>query len=79
MTFNKEFLRKLQTKLNGSDSYRMTKTSVDFLLKSKELHETDKKIIYSSLVNDNSKNKDPLLLAVFWNENITETNLQFKF
>ena len=83
MTFNQEFLRELQQKLEGSNSYRMTKQSVMFLLKSKRLCEDDKKIIFSSLVNDISTNKDndkdPLSLTIFWNTNICEPNLQFKF
>ena len=79
MTFNQEFLRELQKKMNGSDSYRMTKQSVEFLLKSKQLLDTDKKIIFSSLVNDISKNQDPFSFAVFWNENINDKSLNFKF
>lgn len=79
MTFNKEFLRELQKRLNCSSSYPMTNQSVNLLLTSKQHLESDKKIIFSSLVNDNSKNKDPLLLAVFWNENINDPNLKFKF
>lgn len=79
MTFNKEFLRELQKRLNGSSSYPMTNQSVNLLLTSKRLQDTDKKIIFSSLVNDNSKYNDPFLLAVFWNDNINDTNLKFKF
>ena len=79
MVFNKEFLRELQKRLNGSSSYPMTNQSVNLLLTSKRLQDTDKKIIFSSLVNDNSKYNDPFLLAVFWNDNINDTNLKFKF
>jgi len=79
MTFNQEFLSKLQKSLNGSSSYPMTNQSVNLLLTSKRLQDTDKKIIFSSLVNDNSKYNDPFLLAVFWNDNINDTNLKFKF
>jgi hypothetical protein len=77
--FFKEFLRKLQQRLNGSSSYPMTNQSVNLLLTSKQLLESDKKIIFSSLINDNSKYKDPFLLAVFWNDNINDPNLKFKF
>ena len=79
MTFKKEFLRKLLKKLNNSDLYPMTKQNVNLLLTSKRLQDTDKNIIFSSLVNDISKNQDPFLLAVFWNDNINEQNLQFRF
>ncbi len=83
MTFNKDFLRKLQKRLNSSSSgsslYPMTKYSVDGLLTLNQLQDNDQKIIFSSLVNDNSKYKDPFLLAVFWNDNINEPNLKFKF
>jgi hypothetical protein len=75
----KEFLRELQKRLNGSSSYPMTNQSVNLLLTSKQLLESDKKIIFSSLINDNSKYKDPFLLAVFWNDNINDPNLKFKF
>ncbi len=74
-----EFLRELQQRLNGSKLYRMTKSSVEILLKSKRLYEDDKNIIFCSLVNDISTNKDPLSLSIFWNTNICEPNLQFKF
>ncbi len=57
----------------------MTNQSVNLLLTSKQLLESDKKIIFSSLINDNSKYKDPFLLAVFWNDNINDPNLKFKF
>jgi len=77
MTFNKEFLRNLQTKLIGSDSYPMTKTSVDFLLKSKELHDTDKDTIFDAIRNDDSRNRDPLLLKQLWKENINDSKLRF--
>lgn len=79
MTFNKDFLRELQARLNGSKLYRMTNSSVEILLKSKRLYEDDKKIIFSSLVNDISKNKDPLSLAVFWNKNINDPKFEFIF
>ncbi len=79
MIFNKEFLRDLQKRLNGSSSYPMTNQSVNLLLTSKQLLESDKKIIFSSLINDISSNRDPFLLAVFWNDNINDPNLKFKF
>lgn len=79
MTFNKDFLRKLKQRLNGSSWYPMTNQNVNLLLTSTRLQENDKKIIFSSLVNDNSNYDDPFLLAVFWNDNINDTNLKFKF
>ena len=78
MTF-RELLRELKQRLANSDLYPMTKFSVTELLKSIRLQETDKKIIFSSLVNDNSKNKDPLSLAVFWNKNINDPKYEFIF
>lgn len=77
MTFNKEFMRKIQEKLNGSDSYRMTKQSVEFLLKSKQLLDTDKYVIYDAIRNDIYQNGDPLLLKQFWNEKIVDSKTQF--
>lgn len=76
MTFNKEFLRKIQERLTGSNSYRMTKTSVEFLLKSK-LRDNDKNVIYDAIRNDVYRNGDPLLIKQFWNENINESKLLF--
>ncbi len=78
MTF-RELLRELKQRLANSDLYPMTKFSVTELLKSIRLQETDKKIIFSSLVNDNWKYNDPLSLAVFWNNRINNPNLKFKF
>ena len=77
MTFNKEFMRELQKKMNGSDSYRMTKQSVEFLLKSKQLLDTDKYVIYDAIRNDIYQNGDPLLLKQFWNEKIVDSKTQF--
>jgi len=77
MTFNKEFLRKLQTKLNGSDSYRMTKYSVAGLLTFKQLQINDKHVIFDAIRNDVCQNRDPLLVKQFWNENIIDSNTQF--
>lgn len=79
MTFNKEFLREIQKRLNGSSSYPTTNQSVNLLLTSKQLLESDKKIIFSSLINDISSNRDSLSLALFWNDNINDPNLKFKF
>ena len=79
MTFTREFLRDLQKRLNGSSSYPMTNQSVNLLLTSKQLLESDKKIIFSSLINDISSNRDSLSLALFWNDNINDPNLKFKF
>ena len=77
MTFNQEFLRELQQKLEGSNSYRMTKQSVMFLLTSKRLQETDKNVIYDAISNDVHRNKDPLSLRKLWNERIKNSNLNF--
>ena len=77
MTFNKNFLRKIKERLNGSDSYRMTKTSIDFLLKSKQLHDSDKNVIYDAIRNDVYRNGDSLFLKELWNENINHSNLLF--
>ena len=79
MTFTREFLRDLQKRLNGSSSYPMTNQSVNLLLTSKQLLESDKKIIFSSLINDISSNRDSLSLALFWNDNINDPILKFKF
>ena len=81
MTFTKEFLRELQKILNGSDSYLMTKQSVEFLLKSKQLHEGDKKIIFDAIHNDilrqNKEQSDPLSLCAWWNEKKLIPKLEF--
>ena len=77
MTFTREFLRELQQKLKGSNSYRMTKQSVMFLLTSKRLQETDKNVIYDAISNDVHRNKDPLSLRKLWNERIKYSNLNF--
>lgn len=79
MTFTREFLRDLQKRLNGSSSYPMTNQSVNLLLTSKQLLESDKKIIFSSLINDISSNRDSLSLALFWNDNINDPILKFIF
>jgi hypothetical protein len=77
MTFNKEFLRDLQKKLNGSDSYSMTKQSIEFLVNSKQLRNTDKHVIFDAIRNDVCQNGDPLSLKQFWNENIVDSKLSF--
>ena len=77
MVFNKEFLKELQTKLTGSNSYRMTKQSVEFLLKSK-LRDNDKRIIFDAIRNDVCRKGDPLLVKQFWNENINDSKLLFE-
>ena len=77
MTFI-EFLRELKKKLNGSDSYRMTKNSVEFLLKSRQLYdETDKKIIFDAIHNDAFHNNDPLSLRNLWNNQNLNSKLRF--
>ena len=77
MVFNKEFLRKIKERLTGSNSYRMTKQSVEFLLKSK-LCDTDKRIIFDAIRNDVCRKGDPLLVKQFWNENINDSKLLFE-
>lgn len=76
MTFNKEFLRKLHERLANSDSYRMTKTSVEFLLKS-SLQNADKHVIFDAIRNVVYQNGNPLLLKQFWNTNIDDSKLSF--
>ena len=81
MSFTREFLRELQQKLNGSDSYLMTKQSVEFLLKSKQLLDTDKYVIYDAIHNDilrqNKEQSDPLSLCAWWNEKKLIPKLEF--
>jgi hypothetical protein len=55
----------------------MTKQSVEFLLKSKQLLDTDKYVIYDAIRNDIYQNGDPLLLKQFWNEKIVDSKTQF--
>jgi hypothetical protein len=76
MTFNQEFLRELQKELSNSDLYRITKTSVNFFLKSKQ-HNTDKTVIFDAIRNDVIKNGDPLLLRKLWNKRINDSKLRF--
>lgn len=79
MTFDKDFLRELQKRLNSSSSgsslYPMTKYSVDGLLKFKQLVESDKKVILDAIRNDVCRKGDPLLVKQFWNENIEDSKL----
>ena len=77
MTFNRNFLRELQEKLNGSESYSMTKQSIEFLLNSKQLRDTDKNVIFDTIRNDVYRNDDPLLIKQLWNENIVDSKLRF--
>jgi hypothetical protein len=93
MKFTRKFLRNLQKKLTGSgpNLYRMTKQNVDLLLKSKQLLDSDKNVIYDAIRNDvyrnynhvhqNSKHvhqkEDPLFLEQFWDENINDSNFSF--
>jgi hypothetical protein len=69
MTFTKEFMIKLQKRLNCSGLYPTTEISVDALLKSKP-HYTDKDSTFDAIRKDVLWNCDPLLLKQFWNENI---------
>jgi hypothetical protein len=77
MTFNLNFLRELQEKLRDSDSYPMTKQSIEFLLNSKQLRDTDKNVIFDAIRNDVYRNDDQLLIKQFWNENIVNSKLRF--
>jgi hypothetical protein len=77
MTFNRNFLRELQEKLRDSDSYSMTKQSIEFLLNSKQLRDTDKNVIFDTIRNDVYRNDDPLLIKQLWNENIVDSKLRF--
>lgn len=76
MTFI-EFLRELKKKLNGSDSYRMTKNSVEILLKSRQLYKIDKNIIFDAIYNDTFGNEDPLSLRNLWNNQNLNFELRF--
>ena len=73
MTFNKKFLRELKNRMNGSESYPMTKYSVDLLLTSNQLRVNDKHIILDAIRNDVYRNGDPLLVKQFWKENIDDS------
>ncbi len=77
MTFAREFLREIQQRANSSGSYPMTNYSVNLLLTSKRLQETDKNVIYDAISNDVHRNKDPLSLRKLWNERIKYSNLNF--
>ena len=78
MTFTREFLRELQQKLEGSNSYRMTKQSVMFLLNPRQLlQDTDKNFIFDAIRNDVYRNGDPLLLKQFWIDNIVDSKFLF--
>ena len=76
MTFV-EFLREIKKKLNGSDSYMMTKHSVQILLSSRKHCETDKNIIFDAINNDASRNNDPLSLRNLWNNQNLNSKLRF--
>jgi hypothetical protein len=78
MLFNRKFLKELQKRLNGSDSYLMTKYSVKLLLKSEILQETDKNVIFDAIRNDVYCNEDPLSLRKLWNERIKDPKLRFE-
>lgn len=59
----------------------MTKQSVEFLLKSKQLLDTDKYVIYDAIHNDilrqNKEQSDPLSLCAWWNEKKLIPKLEF--
>jgi hypothetical protein len=55
----------------------MTKTSVEFLVNSKQLRNTDKNVIFDAIRNDVCQNGDPLSLKQFWKENIVDSKLSF--
>ena len=77
MKFNRNFLRELQEKLRDSESYQMTKLSVQILLTSPKLYERDKKIIFHAIHNDYHRNGDPLSLRGLWNEKQLIQNMMF--
>ena len=77
MTFNRKFLRELQQRLANSDLYPMTKKQVQSLINMQQLVETDKNVIFSSLINDISRYGDKKSLSIFWNEKINDKNLKF--
>lgn len=79
MTFNQKFLRELQQRLANEDSlYSKTKKQVQSLI-NMQLVETDKKVIFSSLIDDISRYGDKKSLSIFWNEKINDKNLKFIF
>ncbi len=55
----------------------MTKQSVEFLLNSKQLRDTDKYVIYDAIRNDVYRNDELLLIKQLWNENIVDSKLRF--
>lgn len=55
----------------------MTNQSVNLLLTSKQLRNTDKHVIFDAIRNDVCQNGDPLSLKQFWNENIVDSKLSF--
>jgi len=67
MTFI-QILKELEQKLKGSNSYPMTKNSIQFLLKSRPLYKNDKKIIFDAIRIDTLCNEDPLSLCDLWNK-----------
>jgi hypothetical protein len=66
MTFN-NFLKELQEKLKGSESYPMTTHSVRILLNMR-IQQKDINIIFDAINNDTFHNNDPLSLRNLWNE-----------
>ena len=78
MTFNRKFLRELQQRLANSDLYPMTKKQAQSLI-NMQLVETDKNVIFSSLIDDISRYEDKKSLSIFWNEKINDKNLKFIF
>lgn len=56
----------------------MTKKQVQ-ILTTMRLMETDKNIIFSSLIHDISRYEDKNSLSIFWNKQINDEHLKFKF
>lgn len=76
MTFIK-FLEELDKKLNGSDSYQMTKQSLNILRSYRYHKESDKDVIYDAINNDTARKNDPLSLRDWWNEKKIIPKLKF--
>lgn len=72
-----EFLKELEKKLKGSDSYPMTKNSLNILRSSRYHKENDENFIYDAINNDAARNKDPLSLRDWWNKKKTTSILMF--
>jgi hypothetical protein len=75
MTFI-QFLKELEQKLKGSESYPMTTHSVRILLNMR-IQQKDINIIFDAINNDTFHNNDPLSLRNLWNEKRLISKSQF--